>query len=89
MDSIVKYIPQYQACIQSLKDHGYTALGYARKSPSAEGKNRLLVEKVFVSLWRSAGDPFASRDLTGKGVLIKNLETFNWLSLLLFPSQDR
>lgn len=88
----MKYIPRYQAFIQSLKGHGYTVLGYARKSPSAEGKekrtelldktvrclkNRSLVEKVFVSPWCSAGDPLASRDLTGIGALIKNLESVN------------
>lgn len=77
-NKIANYLPRYQNYIESLKNEGYTIIGYARKSPSIDHedngicllqamcdrlKERSMVDAVIVSVCCKAVDPIAERDL--------------------------
>lgn len=93
LDSTVKRIaeclPTYQTLVQSLKDEGYTMIGYARKSPTTKDNNvnrtklleamcnrlkeRSAVDHIFVSVCSKASDPFNERDKTKDSELLAKL----------------
>ncbi|KAG1039105.1 hypothetical protein G6F43_012577 [Rhizopus delemar] len=75
--TITDCLPRYQTYIQSLRDEGYTIVGYARKLPTDDGyekrvsllqamcenlKERSLVDFTFVSFCSKANDRFSARD---------------------------
>ncbi|ORZ07155.1 hypothetical protein BCR42DRAFT_336677 [Absidia repens] len=75
---IANYIPKYQTHINCIKSQGYAIVGYARKTPGPEGKQRRnnllnrmvyclkkrsLCDKVFVSSSCLASDSLVSRDV--------------------------
>ncbi|KAI8099225.1 uncharacterized protein BX664DRAFT_289216 [Halteromyces radiatus] len=80
-NKIATYLPTYQKHIKSLKDDGYTVIGYIRKSPETETmetrhrllhsmssrlQERSLVDMVFASSCCRASDAIEERDLDNK-----------------------
>jgi hypothetical protein len=88
VENIAKYVPKYQTHINSLKIQSYIIIGFARKSPGHEGKQkridllnrmvgclmeRSMCDKIFVSFSCLASDSLASRDINEKTDLLAEL----------------
>ncbi|KAI7900693.1 uncharacterized protein BX663DRAFT_438979, partial [Cokeromyces recurvatus] len=88
IERIVLYLHNYQTEIQTLKQQGFTVIGYARKSKSGEDietrtrllnlmckrlKEKSLVDHVFVSYISQANDQLATRDLQQMSEIYKGL----------------
>lgn len=86
---IVKQLPLYQQTIQSVKNDGYSVIGYVRKLRTKESdetrlnllnimckklKMRSMVEKVFVSFKTGSNDPIMDRDLDNDKEVLKKLD---------------
>ncbi|KAI7871788.1 hypothetical protein BDF14DRAFT_1718488 [Spinellus fusiger] len=93
VENIAKYVPKYQTLLRqthmnSLKSQSYIIIGYARKSPGHEVKQkridllnrmvrclmeRSMCDKIFVSSSCLASDSLASRDINEKTDLLAEL----------------
>lgn len=88
IERIVFLLHDHQTEIQTLKQQGFTVIGYARKSKSGEDietrtrllnlmckrlKERSLVDHVFVSYTSQANDQLAKRDLNQTSETYKGL----------------
>ena len=90
LKKISKYLPKYQKYVNSLKNKGFSIIGYARKSPGNDNEanrvrclrsmcdrlvERSLVDAVFTSSCCKAADPLAERDM------IKNTDILTTLNV--------
>ncbi|CAO3670783.1 unnamed protein product [Rhizopus stolonifer] len=51
MENIAKYVPKYQTHINPLKSQSYIIIGYARKSPGYESKQKKKKKKEYGALF--------------------------------------
>ncbi|KAI8977587.1 hypothetical protein BDF20DRAFT_821279 [Mycotypha africana] len=88
VENIANYVPKYHNQINSLKSKDYVIVGYARKSPGQEDRQkrinilnrmvqclveRSMCDKIFVSSSCLASDSLASRDIDNENDVLADL----------------